>query len=206
MIRRHLAEPVESALDIGTNVGGMALRAAPFARQVFGIDVAFNPVLLARRLQCGFPARLTKLRHYVDGHRHVCQPVGEPPTNTEFLVASASQLPLRGRFGLVTAMNVIDVVPEPRTFLKQVADMMADGGLLVLTSPYSWASDSVPVDKWLGGTDELPSAAAVRDAVAGLGLEILEDMDEVPWVLREHQRWHRVFLNHCLIARKGGTS
>lgn len=205
MIGRHLAAPVESALDIGTNVGGMALRAAPFAKAVFGIDVAFNPILLARRLQCGFPARLTELRHYLDGHRYVSQRVGEAPSNTEFLVASASQLPLRGKFGLVTAMNVIDVVPQPRAFLKEISGVLADGGLLLLTSPYSWASDSVPIDEWLGGTEELPSVVAVRNAISELGLEILEEVDEVPWVLREHQRWHRVFLNHCVIARKSGS-
>jgi SAM-dependent methyltransferase/uncharacterized protein YbaR (Trm112 family) len=205
MIQRHLTAPVECALDIGTNVGGMAFRVAPFAKEVFGIDVAFNPVLLARQLQCGFPTRLTELRHYLDGHRYVSQRVGEAPSNTEFLVASASQLPLRGKFGLVTAMNVIDVVPQPRAFLKEISDVLADGGLLLLTSPYSWASDSVPIDEWLGGTEELPSAVAVRNAISELGLEILEEVDEVPWVLREHQRWHRVFLNHCVIARKSGS-
>ncbi len=202
MIERHLANRVDLALDIGTNVGGMARRIGGMAGSVFGIDVAFNAVLTARRANLGLPTPIGPLREYVDGHRYVEHDVPRGPPGMEFLLASFDQLPIRGDFGLVTALNVIDVVPQPRSFLRKVSGMLQSGGLLLLTSPYSWTSDSVPVEEWLGGTAGLSSAEAVREAVEACGLDIVEEALDVPWVLREHRQWHRVFVNHCILARK----
>jgi SAM-dependent methyltransferase/uncharacterized protein YbaR (Trm112 family) len=202
MIDRHLDGKVKRALDVGTNVGGMAYRIADIAETVLGIDTAFNPVLTARRMQCGYPVPQTGFQRYLDGHRHETREVHPVTDNTEYLVASATQLPVEGTFDLITALNVIDVVPDPAAFLATLVTRLTTGGHLIITSPYSWGSDDVPVDKWLGGTDAQTSSQAVIEVLCSLGVEILEDQDNIPWVLRENQRWYRVFNNHCVIARK----
>jgi SAM-dependent methyltransferase/uncharacterized protein YbaR (Trm112 family) len=202
MIDRHLDGKVKRALDVGTNVGGMAYRIADIAETVLGIDTAFNPVLTARRMQRGYPVPQTGFQRYLDGHRHETREVHPVTDNTEYLVASATQLPVEGTFDLITALNVIDVVPDPAAFLATLVTRLTTGGHLIITSPYSWGSDDVPVDKWLGGTDAQTSSQAVIEVLCSLGVEILEDQDNIPWVLRENQRWYRVFNNHCVIARK----
>ena len=50
---------------------------------------------------------------------------------------------------------------------------------------------------------EAPSAEQMVRELEELGFGILESVDHVPWVLREHQRWYRAFLNHCILARRG---
>lgn len=201
-LRGHGPEAVGRALDVGTNVGGMAWRCADLAREVIGIDNAFNPVLTARRIQRGYPDPLRSHRRYDDGrcYRERALPAGPP--NTEFIVASVYRLPVAGSFDLITALNVIDVVPEPLGFLRIVHERLAVGGLLALTSPYSWGSDDVPLDRWIGGSAETTSPHAVVHALRDLGFRVVVEHDDVPWVVREHRRWYRVFLNHCVIARK----
>lgn len=202
MIARQLSKPVSRALDIGTNVGGMALRLAKHAHNVIGIDTSFNSVLTARKIQCGTPELQTSYHRYVDGHHYEEYTITHQVSNSEFLVASLYHLPYNDQFDLISALNVIDVVEDPREFLSILAAQVRVGGLLLLTSPYSWGSDDVPIDNWLGASAEHSSADATREAIEQLGFTIVDEQDDVPWVLREHQRWYRVFLNHCILARK----
>lgn len=202
MIIRHLDEPVSHALDIGTNVGGMSLRLAAHARKVTGIDTSFNSILTARKIQCGQPVTQMSYRRYHDGHHYEERTLEHQVENTEFLVASLFDLPMEEKYDLVTALNVIDVVDDPRQFLSALTELVKDDGLLLLTSPYSWGSDDVPIDNWLGASADRPSSVATLEEIEKQGFTIVEECDHVPWVLREHQRWYRVFLNHCILARK----
>lgn len=202
MITRHLDKPVSHALDIGTNVGGMSLRLAAHAKKVTGIDTSFNSILTARKIQCGQPVAQKSYRRYNDGHNYEERTLEHQVDNTEFLVASLFNLPMEEKFDLVTALNVIDVVDDPRQFLSSLTELITDDGLLLLTSPYSWGSDDVPIDNWLGASSDRPSSIATLEEIEKQGFTIIEERDHVPWVLREHQRWYRVFLNHCILARK----
>jgi len=202
MLGQYLPAKVEKALDVGTNVGGMAFRVAQFAGTVLGLDTAFNCVLTARRVQTGFPKPLVSYNRYLDGHQHDCREIGPFPNNTEFMVASASPLPVNDSFDLITVLNVIDCVPDPEVFLTSLYSSLNPGGFMLVTSPYSWGSDDVPVDRWIGGTSEQSSAAALIAFFKDLKLEIIAERDSVPWVLREHKRWYRVFYNHCVLVRK----
>jgi len=202
LLGQHLPGRVEKALDVGTNVGGMAWRVAAFADSVLGLDTAFNCVLTARRVQQGRPKPIAHYNRYMDGQRYDRRDIGPFPGNTEFMVASASPPPLDERYGLITVLNVIDCVPDPEAFLSYLYDALEPGGHMLVTSPYSWGSDDVPVDRWIGGAAGQSSSAALVEFLGNLGLEIVVERDNVPWVLREHQRWYRLFYNHCVLARK----
>lgn len=117
MISCQLDGPVMRALDIGTNVGGMALRLAAHAKDVIGIDTSFNSILTARKIQCGAPIAQTSYRRYHDGHHYEQRTLPGQISNSEFLVASLFDLPLTGQYELVTALNIIDAVNEPRQVL-----------------------------------------------------------------------------------------
>ena len=202
LLRERLAERVDDALDIGTNVGGMAHRVARLATRVTGVDTAFNPVLAARRVNAQHPATLRTYRRFDDGLRFEERPLPAPAGNAEFLVASAFALPLAGEFDVVTALNVLDSVEDPGALLGRVHQRLRRGGLFALSSPYSWGSDDTPRERWLGGTRALGSAEAVTGALRRIGFEVVEERDGIPWVLREHRRWSRVYLNHVVVAQK----
>jgi SAM-dependent methyltransferase/uncharacterized protein YbaR (Trm112 family) len=202
MISRHVRAPVDRALEIGANVGGLTRGIAAFAHRAYGIDVAYNPVLMARRIQCGSPGRVTSYERCVEGNSFEPRKLGPMPDNTEFLAASAYELPLRGKFGLILAANVIDSTANPRLLLERMQEALEPGGYLLVSSPYSWGSDEVDPDLWIGGAVDRPSKAAVPEVLRRSGLTVVEETDDVPWVLREHRRWHRVFSTHCILARK----
>jgi 2-polyprenyl-3-methyl-5-hydroxy-6-metoxy-1,4-benzoquinol methylase len=52
---------------------------------------------------------------------------------------------------LVLAANLICRLPRPTAFLERCSSLVAPGGVLVLTTPYTWLSDYTPKSEWLGG-------------------------------------------------------
>ena len=66
------------------------------------------------------------------------------PTNTQdrtrvqFIVGDACDLPQLGQFGCVFAGNLICRLPEPLKFFERLPDLIVHGGILVITSPYTW--------------------------------------------------------------------
>jgi SAM-dependent methyltransferase/uncharacterized protein YbaR (Trm112 family) len=202
MLATHLPAKLDKALDVGTNVGGMAYRLSPFVHKVLALDTAFNVVLTARRIQKGYPEPITSYKRYMDGQYFDERLIAKTSDNIEFMVASAAPPPADQSYDLITVLNVIDCVPYPEQFLMSLIDVLNPGGFLLVTSPYSWGSDDVPVDRWMGASEEVSSSEAVLALFAQHGLELLEERDNVPWVLREHKRWYRIFHNHCVLVRK----
>ena len=200
-LKQHTLSADSRALDVGTNVGGMAYRLAESVNEVVAIDTAYNPILAARKIQLGLPEKQRTIRRYIDGLQHEEINIGPFPDNVEFLVASIFDLPIEGQFDVISALNVIDVVPDPEGFINIMIDRLNLNGLLIITSPYSWGSDDVPIDNWLGDKNTSSSKALIN-LLKEKNLEIEDEADCIPWVLREHRRWYRVFHNHCVIARK----
>lgn len=46
-----------------------------------------------------------------------------------------------GSFGCVLAANLICRLHSPFDFLRRLIDLVAPGGVLVITSPYTWLED-----------------------------------------------------------------
>lgn len=91
-----------------------------------------------------------------------------------------------GTFDAVLAANLLCRVPDPQTCLQGIADAMNPGGVLVLTSPFTWMEDYTAKSKWVGGRvgedgKPLRCADALRAAMAELGFTVLEE-GKVRWV------------------------
>lgn len=67
---------------------------------------------------------------------YVCTDVLDPPF-------------LAGAFGSVMALNLIDSVSDPVTAIGQAAALVAEGGMLTLTSPFAWREEVTPPERWL---------------------------------------------------------
>ena len=122
----------------------------------------------------------------------------------EFIVATATEPPFKqGTFDLLICVNIMDCVPDAKELLVMMTRALKSGGLLVLSNPYAWHTDggSTRIDSWLGEPGKQGAAQDVRERLSG-PYDLLWEEDNVPWVLREYSRSYRVWLNHCLIARK----
>ncbi len=51
---------------------------------------------------------------------------------------------LGGKFDCVVGANLIDRLPSPAKFLASCAELINSGGVLVLTSPYTWLAEYTP--------------------------------------------------------------
>ena len=70
----------------------------------------------------------------------------------EFFQGDATNLkPQFSGYDLVLAANLLDRLYDPRRFLETIHERIVPGGLLVLTSPYTWQEESTRKEHWLGG-------------------------------------------------------
>jgi len=93
-------------------------------------------------------------------------------------------------FDLIFAGNLIDRLYDPRRFLLSLYDRLNPGGLVILTSPYTWQEESTPKERWIGGFKRDGENFTTLDGLR----EILEpqfallDTKDIPFVIRETAR------------------
>lgn len=54
------------------------------------------------------------------------------------------------KFNLIVGSNLVDRVPDPRQWIKQSTAMLADDGLLVVFTPFTWLREYSDQEKWFG--------------------------------------------------------
>ncbi len=95
-------------------------------------------------------------------------------------------------YDLVFAGNLIDRLYDPAEFLNAIKGRIRPGGLLALTSPYSWSEKYTPREKWLGGfkaaTGESFTAIEGIEKVLSPEFKMLDQPVDIPFVIRETKR------------------
>lgn len=186
----------ERALDLGCAVGRTTFELARVFSRVTGADFSDRFVRTASDL------RDTGRIVYsvtVEGDlasrvaRNLAELGLEPfRSRVEFLRADAMNLPeeLSG-YDLIFAGNLIDRLPRPRLFLSTIHERLVPGGLLVLTSPYTWLGEFTPREEWLGGRRlngrAIDSLEGLRAALAAR-FELRAEPLDVAFVIRETAR------------------
>ena len=107
-------------------------------------------------------------------------------------------------YDLVFAGNLVDRLYDPAMFLAGIAERIRPGGLLVITSPYTWLEEYTPKPKWLGGRREagepLSTAAGLERALTP-SFELLHTQD-LPFVIRETARKHQHTIAEMTVWRR----
>ena len=94
-------------------------------------------------------------------------------------------------FDLVVAANLIDRLYDPARFLDEIGSRIVPGGVLVLTSPYTWLEEHTPKQQWLGGFKQDGERYTTLDALHSKLARDFVPMGEpqdVPFVIRETAR------------------
>jgi 5-histidylcysteine sulfoxide synthase/putative 4-mercaptohistidine N1-methyltranferase len=181
------------ALDLGCAVGRASFELAQGFDRVTGLDFSSRFFRLAARMQEEGHLRyaLTEEGEILSYQERTLVELGlEGGRNrVRFLQADACNLPEKFTgYDLVLAANLIDRLYSPARFLTAIRERIKVGGLLVITSPYSWTEQFTKKKEWLGGYREAGENVSGLQGLSKLLLphfRMLGEPRDVPFVIRE---------------------
>jgi len=191
-------KPRKKAFDIGCAIGRSSFELARGFDEVIGVDFSARFIQEAEVLKQNGVLRYTvptegelesfheiKLSNYT---------LEDEAQKVSFWQADACNLkPIFKDFDLIFAGNLIDRLYDPQKFLDSLADRLNGGGMLMLTSPYTWQEESTPKEKWIGGykrDGENVTTLQGLEEILGNDFTLVETKD-VPFVIQETARKHQ---------------
>ncbi|XP_013396303.1 uncharacterized protein LOC106163301 [Lingula anatina] len=195
------------ALDIGCAVGRTSFELARVINEVIGIDFSQKFVDACNALK-----ESGEMKYWVlDEGALVTDLIARIDSDidrsrTSFRQGDACNLPVSlGQFGCVFAGNLICRLPNPYDFLNRLPTLVARGGILVITSPYTWLEEYTPKNLWLGGyIDKNGRKVTGFDnlkKVLGPDFDLLEDKD-MPFFIRETAHKNQWTVAHATVWRR----
>jgi putative 4-mercaptohistidine N1-methyltranferase len=209
-VRHQAGRQWQRSLDCGCAVGRASFELARHCEQVDAFDFSAAFVGACERLQAdgrvdyAIPTEgeLVETRTALLSEHGLADAAGR----VQFAVGDACRLPPElTAYDVVFAGNLIDRLYEPAAFLAGIVERIVPGGLLVITSPYTWLEDYTPRDRWLGGRLEqgkpLTTLEGMRRELAG-SCELIGSED-IPFVIRETARKHQHTVAEASFWRRG---
>lgn len=192
--KEHKLEP-KKAIDIGCAVGASTFELSKICPDTLGVDLSERFIDVAQILakQGYFDYQLTQEGEITDPRKVTLDPEIDP-SRVRFRRADACSLPASFEgYDLVLGANLICRLPSPRAFLSRLGGsrgLVKPGGLLLLTTPFTWRAAHTPPGAWLGGREENGERIWSADTLK----EILDPdfeqlvVDDIPLIIREHRR------------------
>lgn len=126
-----------------------------------------------------------------------------------FMQGDACNLPEKFTgYDLVFAGNLIDRLYDPHGFIELIKTRINTGGVLAISSPYTWLEDFTEKDKWLGGFkadtgENFTTLEGLAQALLPEFTPIAKPVD-VPFVIRETRRKHQHTVAELSFWKKNG--
>jgi 5-histidylcysteine sulfoxide synthase/putative 4-mercaptohistidine N1-methyltranferase len=174
----------DHALDLGCAVGRTAFELATSFKEVVGIDYSRNFIDAARHLQKYGALEYSRKD---EGMRKTTLTATVKPfidrLRIRFEVGDACVLPLYLKeFDAVVLANVLCRLPKPAVCLERmqgINGLVKAGGILVITSPFSWLPQYTPPGDWFNGISDIATILTEFDLI---------HQEEIPFMIREHRR------------------
>ncbi|MDP1558902.1 MAG: 5-histidylcysteine sulfoxide synthase [Nitrosomonas sp.] len=188
--------PAHKALDLGCASGRSTLELARHFDHVTGIDFSARFIGQGVQLiqQGVLRYTLTDEGELVSYKERTLTGLGldQVKHKVEFFQGDACNLkPLHSGYDLILAANLIDRLYDPAKFLKTVHTRMNTGGLLMITSPYTWLTEHTKKEAWIGGFKRDGENFTTLDGlkeILGSHFRLIQGPQAVPFVIRETRR------------------
>lgn len=199
------------ALDIGCATGRASFEFARHFDSVVGMDYSARFIDVALQLSSGEDFRyVTQEEGDLVEYRQVRLKdfaLDEAQANRiQFVQGDACNLkPQSEGYDVVLASNLIDRLRQPKRFLQDITKMINPGGVLLLSSPYTWLEEFTPKENWLGGIRENGEALTTYQALQRLLAADFEEIavpQDVPFVIRETARKYQHTVAQLTVWRK----
>ncbi|KAK7504120.1 hypothetical protein BaRGS_00004424 [Batillaria attramentaria] len=195
------------ALDIGCAVGRSTFELARVVEEAIGIDYSHAFVAVCNSLKDAGSMDYTMTTEgdlYTEHKAVVPQSISRK--RTRFQQGDACSLPGDlGQFGVVLAANLICRLHQPKAFLQRLGSLVAPGGILVITAPYTWLEQFTDKSVWLGGykdKDGRPVTGfdTLKKELAACFI-LLEDRN-MPFLIKETARKHQWTVAHATVWQR----
>jgi len=204
------ADKKSKALDLGCATGRATFELAKHFDFVEGIDFSARFVQVGAKLKNeGYIAFSTKEEGDIARKKRVSvEELGyeSERENVSFWQGDACNLkPNFSGYDFIMATNLIDRLYEPKLFLESVHERLSDGGVLMLTSPYTWQESSTKKELWLGGyVDENGKEVETIESlksILGLHFELVH-LQDLEFVIKETRRKYQHTIAQVSIWKK----
>ena len=207
------------ALDMGCAVGGASFELAKEFEQVDAFDFSKSFVDAAKKMQTNETIRF-RIPVEADLFEEV-EAVHEEGITSEvlnkvrFFTGDACKLEemegdgLIGTYDGIVMSNLLCRLPDPTACLDGLPRIVNVGGVVVMVTPFSWLEDFTPRNKWLGGfydpvsKKEIRSREVLQEMMEHRGFEKIHE-EQIPLVIREHQRKYQYIVSEATAWRKKG--
>jgi len=202
--------PQKRALDLGCATGRASFELARIFDEVMGIDFSARFIQVGTAMKANGRIAYERVEEgeITSRQEHALSDFGlaETAERVQFWQGDACNLKAHFRgYDLILATNLIDRLYEPALFLGAVHERLNEGGLLILTSPYTWLEEYTRKAHWIGGyiDDEGRAIYSLEGLKAMLSehFELLEAFD-VPFVIRETARKYQHTLSQMSVWKK----
>ncbi|WP_018969357.1 putative 4-mercaptohistidine N1-methyltransferase [Rubritalea marina] len=186
------------SLDLGCAVGRTSFLLTKTSKKVIGIDFSQSFIDAANTLK---EEGSIAYKMHEEGERWVDAVAELPPEvdpeKVRFAQGDAMDLPAGFKgFDRVHASNLLCRLPDPLAFLDSLPGMLADGGELVLATPFSWLEQYTPKEKWPQGDSWEWLQQQLEPH-----FELVRDSDE-PFIIREHGRKFQLGVSKVSLWKK----
>jgi SAM-dependent methyltransferase len=188
---------MHSVLDAGCAVGGSSFHLATLGfKSVAAFDLSKGMIEQANAVKSALSiGRNVEFSVPVEGSKRVnvnadIMRYHNIRKRVNFFVGDACDLPQRVAslsFDAVLGANLICRVPDPLQCLSELNKVLKPGGVLCLTTPFTWMKEFTHPDKWLAGKSDESSFDALRQQLEGVGFELIVRRP-MPFLIRETGR------------------
>lgn len=195
------------ALDIGCSVGRSSFEMTRLFEEVVGIDYSHSFVAACNTLKGqGQMAYDVVTQGDLRMKCVACVDTQINRSRAVFQQGDACNLSLNlGQFGCVLAANLICRLHTPKSFFDRLPSLVAPGGILVITSPYSFSREFTSRENWIGAyTNEHGEEFTGFDGMKELlspTFELVHQQD-MPFFIRETARKNQWTVTHATVWKR----
>ncbi|MCG7756985.1 MAG: 5-histidylcysteine sulfoxide synthase [Nitrosomonas sp.] len=188
--------PKRTALDLGCASGRSTFELAKVFDHVTGVD--FSARFIGQGVQL---AQQGILRYTLADEGELVSYKERTLSNlgldhvknkVEFFQGDACNLkPIFTGYDLILAANLIDRLYDPAKLLNSIHTRINPGGLLMITSPYTWLTEHTKKEAWIGGFKRDGENFTTLDGLKemlGQHFRLIQGPQAVPFVIRETKR------------------
>jgi 5-histidylcysteine sulfoxide synthase/putative 4-mercaptohistidine N1-methyltranferase len=184
-VMREVGQPMGKALEVGGGPGRAAIELSKEFASVHGGDYSQTFVDLAKKLVSDGELKWKSLVDRTGGQvvQRSTNSKDLAVGNVSFSKLDAHNLP-EEQYDLICGFNLIDRLEKPSVFLQSLKARLNSGGVLVLSSPYTWLEEFTPKENWLGAfkygdNDALSTYEGMKEVLQSEGFQEIKQPKDV---------------------------